>query len=147
MTDDVQRIQQLSTIPPKAPLRGWDLFWHWVLRVCAPVSVAAFIVAALAAVATAEQSACINTNLGQRSAPSRSDAKAHIALADLFSAVVAKNQSLSTQDAAQLNFALGLHIPANEKLSTGQVVMILNSYKATLQSNQAYRDANPLGKC
>lgn len=126
MTDQ-EEIDYLKTHPPVVPLTRWDRVERWIGWATAAIAVAALtlaIIVGLSGVATAN---CINTNLGTRSAPSASDAQAHIAFA---------------------NAVLALFDPAGSPASRGEAFKVAaTKYKASLVADQDARNATPLGKC
>lgn len=144
---EYEEIERLKTTVPKIELTFWGKVERAVGWLFGVVAIAALVLSLAAAQKAAATAGCINTNLGVRSAPTAADAKAHVALADILLAAVTQQTQLTTTDAAEINTALGLHIPANRTLGQDQLVVIVRAYKTTLQADQAHRAASPLGKC
>lgn len=84
--------------------------------------------AADASTAARNTSNCVNNVLAQRAAPTANDAEAHIRFAVALSNLVTATKP--QQPAAFVRF-----------------VAAAKSYVHTLQADQAYRDAHPLGRC
>jgi hypothetical protein len=121
------QIAHLRTSPPVLERTRTDRIWDYVLRVCAPISVAALTLAVLVGLSGVATANCINTNLGTRSAPSARDAQAHIDFADAVLALY--DTSLSGPDRSK------------------RFHDAVARYKQMLIANQDARNAKPLGKC
>lgn len=134
MTDD-QEIEALRTAPIVVPLTRWERFrviwarvWRIAQPICAVISVISLGTAAVGIVLVIQLAICTNTNLGQRSAPSALDAKAHVAFAeavdDLFMPTTLTPEQQKTRIKKQVQ-----------------------TYVNQLIADQDTRNAHPLGKC
>lgn len=130
---ETQRISELMTKAPPVVLSRRDRIERWVMRVLGIVSVAAFTLAAVAAVASAQTASCVNTNLGTRSAPAAADAAAHIAFAQALKDLLAKVSPTDT--------------PADRIGKVATFKIAAQTYVNTLTADQKMRAANPLGRC
>ena len=100
----------------------------WLLAAVIGALVIAFTVLA---VKLASVEACINDNLGKRSAPSSEDAAAHIEFARAVEGLFLPKTATPKQRAAE------------SRLFKAQVRLYVN----TLVADQAQRDRSPLGQC
>jgi hypothetical protein len=106
--------------------------WEIVYRVAAFIAVAALVVACTAAIATAQQSDCLNRILGQRANPAFSDTQANVDFALALQTLLTPDHPRTKPEAEQ---------------AVSTFVGAVGTYLTTLQTNQAYRAAHPLGKC
>jgi hypothetical protein len=125
---EADKIELLKTVPPRVELTRSGKFWRAVSWLCSFVAVVSLCVAVGAAVRAGQVAACTNDNLGTRSAPSSEDARAHIAFA----------QAIQSAFNAK---------PGQQKATSDALRRAVDAYVASLVTDQANRDAHPLGKC
>lgn len=154
MTSDEQ-IERLMRVPPPVLSRR-DRIERIIMRVCGVVSVAAFVLAAVAGIASASIATCVNTNLGTRSAPSAADAQAHI---DEANALVAYITTQGKNASALLAVLLAppdqqpdLYAKFLQEFQEGQKVSAAalattTKWAQVLAADQDTRNRNPLGHC
>jgi hypothetical protein len=158
MTDNVSSIAELKARPPVVTRTWWDWVQFGVGWLAGLFAVFALVVAFSAAARARETASCINTNLGQRAASSSADSKAHIAYAAAVNqyaiAQQASNRALAVvlaakpgSEAQQTAFHTFVQVLGTSGAVLDKFVTVTGTYVATLEADQAYRDAHPLGRC
>lgn len=121
-------------------IRKWKrtpLVWQLAVLLSVALVVIGALVIAVIALGTARPAAreaknavdCVNTTLGKRNDPATKDAKAHIAFAKAVDALFEPTA------------------PADRAKKLAEFQKATDLYRQTLQEDQQYRDAHPLGRC
>lgn len=132
MTDEVQNraaIEELKTSVPAVVVRTRRAqVLDAVRNICALVALIAIGVALYSNHRASSVGACVNQNLGIRNQPSSSDAQAHIDFANSLDRIFSAD-------------------PATQKKLAPAFKAGIKTYADTLATDQAERNAYPLGQC
>lgn len=137
-----EEIDELIKTPPPPPRRTRrERFWRVVAGITGGAGIAGLTLGAFLYFTT-PSSACLNTDLKQRNAPSAQDAAAHIKFADAQQAWAASLASVLEApkvdaDARYASFLIELRTYGSQ----------LDAYAMQLKKDQAVRTAHPLGTC
>lgn len=119
------RLDKLIVKPPKPKLTQRKFVQRLAGQVLA---IAGIIVGSIGIEHAVSVGRCLNANLGQRSAPSASDASAHIAWAKSLDALLTAP-------------------PGGQRADVTTFITATGTYVHMLEADQADRNAHPLGKC
>lgn len=123
----------------RVALHGWDLFWHWFIRVTACLSVVAVVIAIIAFSRAVNTASCVNANQGARALPANNDRTAQ----DSYDAAV---NTLAQSQAAALDSPGPATITALLAAANTEKVAY-KAYQSARAADDAARAANPAGKC
>jgi hypothetical protein len=119
------QIKAILTEPVVIPTPRWEQI---ALRICAVLTVICLGVAVVGVVKAYSTATCVNSILGERAAPTATDARAHI----LFAAAL--DELLSAT-------------PGDARIEVAKFKHAVDVYTSTLQADQRIRNAHPLGRC
>lgn len=121
MTDDPEVLAAIDAVePPKADSHSR---WHAVAVVGCVIAVTALVLAAIVGLSGLSTAACVNSNLGARSAPNNRD------------------HAAEEQWIAQVSLAL------NGGLTAPQIRSATQKLLDTWEADDTEKAANPIGKC